>query len=178
MFDVPTNIFDVSFIKIFVALTAVVYLIYRFQVIRLFFDEFGKWRKRENKNEADRLKFSRLSAELDQIINNDNIIYSAKTPPEFHLLKIIKTDTVYSVHLTVTGDIIKMTDIGSKDFKLISLEPIQLMDKSLSFSFRFSLADPEKKVVKFIILYEDQFDGKHTREYILFIREKILEELK
>jgi hypothetical protein len=178
MIDVPTNIFDFSFIKLFSVLIAIVYLIYRFQLIKLIFEAFSNRRSGESKNESDRLKFSKLQNELDEIINRDNIRYSPETAAEFHLQEVVSTDNESLVHLSVAGAPITIKNILSKDFDLISLEPKELLNMNQSFYFRFSLVNPDNKTVRFIILYEDRYAVKHTKEYILFIREKFIEELK
>lgn len=178
MFDTPFQIFDFSFIKIFGVLIAIVFLIYRFQVIKLFFNELGNWRSRKIKREADRLKFTRLPDELDEIINKNNVRFTAGTGTVFHLLKVVNAENVYVVYLSLTGGSIKLVDILSKDFESKTVLPKILIENNSAFNFGFTLADNDKTSVHFKILYEDQFNGKNMKEYILFMAESILEEIK
>lgn len=178
MFDAPFQIFDFSFIKIFGILIAIVFLIYRFQVIKLFFDEFSNWRSGKIKREADRLKFTRLPDELDEIINENNTRYTDITRDKFNLFKLVNKENEYVVYLTLTGDPVKLVDIHSKDFEPKTVLPKNLIKNNSTFSFEFALVNPDKTSVQFKILYEDQFAGKHIKEYILFIAESILEEIK
>lgn len=178
MFNLPFEIFDISFVKIFGILIAIVFIIYRYQVLKLFFDESGKWKRREKKYKNDRLQFSRLPDELDEIINGEDNQHLPKTETKFHLLRVVNTNDEYLVYLSLTGNAITIIDINSNEFDLITVEPKDLLKNNSSFYFRFTLANPETKSILFRVIYEDQFTVKHKKNFLLSISDLVLKEIE
>lgn len=177
MFNFPIEIFDISFVKVFAALTAIVYIIFRFQVLQLFFKVFSNRSGRGNKYKSEKLKVSRLPDELDEIIEKGNIPYSPGTEIKFHLTSVTKTNNEYQVYLSLTGSAVRIIDISSSEFDLTALGPKQLAGNNSGFYFRFRLAYPDKKEILFKIVYEDQIAVKYSKKYLLSISENILKEI-
>lgn len=177
MFNVLIEIFDISFVKVFAALTAIVYIIFRFQVLQLFFKVFSNWRSGGNKYKSERLKVSRLPDKLDEIIEKGNIPYSPGTEIKFHLLSVTKTNNEYQVYLSLTGSAVRIIDISSSEFDLTALGPKQLSGNNPSFYFRFKLAFSDIREILFKIVYEDQIAVKYSKKYLLSISKNILKEI-
>jgi len=173
MFDNPF-----SFVKFFGILIAAVYLIYRFRLIMMMIDGFKKWRIGKDKYEADKLKYTKLQTELDNVLINNDILSINKSEIDIQLLKIVKSTNQFFVYLLVVGGAIAIKSITSKDFNLISIEPKGYITNNSSAYFSFTKVNSENNLFVFEIIFEDELIVNHSKKYSLSVSENILKEIK
>jgi len=169
--------FENNFIKIFLVLIGVAFLIYRFQLITTIINGFVSWIKGKEKYEADKKKYSKLSSELDDILINDKINKTDKSGITFQLLKIVRNNNQYLVYFSVEGGAVLIDKIISEDINIIFIEPKAYIENNSGGYFSFTKIIPEKNTVEFEIIFEDIYASKHSGKYLLSVSENTLEEI-
>ncbi|MFZ1517263.1 MAG: hypothetical protein WAU11_00720 [Ignavibacteriaceae bacterium] len=166
-----------TFVKYFGILIAVVYLIYRFQLIMTVIDGFKKWRTGKDKFDVDKNKYLKMQAELDNIVASGEVAKLNKSTVKFELLKIISSENQHTIYFSVDGGSIFIKSITSKNIVVSEIKPEGYIPPKSSAHFVFSKSNIENGSIFLEITFEDQFTITHKKNYVLSIQENIFKEI-
>jgi len=166
-----------TFVKFFGILIAVVFLIYRFQLIMTVIDGFKKWRSGKDKFDADKNKYLKMQAELDNIVASGEVAKLNKSAVKFELLKIISSENQHTVYFSVDGGSIFIKAITSKNIEVTDFKPAGYIPPKSSAHFVFPKSNNENNSIFLEITFEDQFTVTHKKNFVLSIQENIFKEI-
>ncbi len=173
MFDNPYFL-----LKVIGILAGVAFIIYRFQLFSTIISGYTNWKKDKEKYEIDKLKYSLLTDELNEIKNKEeNLNNSFSGVVIFHLLKLVDSKDKIVIYFSITGGTVSNIEIKSEDLDSITIEPKAFIANNSGGYINFIKNNSAIDEATFEIHYDDERKTRHSKKYLISFSEKKLKEL-
>lgn len=173
MFDNPYFL-----IKVIGILAGIAFIIYRFQLFSTIISGFTNWKNDKEKYDIEKLKYSRLTNELNEIKNKkESLNNSFSGVVIFHLLKLVDSKDKSVIYFSITGGSVSNIEINSADLDLIIIEPKAFIANNSGGYINFIKKNSVIDEATFELHYDDEKMIRHSKKYLISFTEKKLKEL-